>query len=97
MTTPERDFRERSARVAPDLEHRARMTRQLALYSTQRSARENAYGDFQAARGAATKTKWQALLSLDRHLIEFSEKLEARAVTCMKADDNACAGGPIQS
>lgn len=78
MTSAESDFRERSARVAPDLEHRARMTRQLRIYSTQRSAREGAYADFQAARRAAGEIKWRALMSLDRHLVEFSEKLEAR-------------------
>jgi L-lactate dehydrogenase complex protein LldF len=89
MTTHESDFQERSARVAPDLEHRARMTRQLRLYSTQRSAREALYGDFQAARRAATETKWQALMALDRHLTEFSDKLEARGATVHWAADGA--------
>lgn len=89
MTTYERDFQQRSTRVAPDLEHRARMTRQLRMYSAQRSAREAAYGDFQAARQAATETKWQALMALDRHLIEFSEKLEARGAQVHWAADGA--------
>jgi len=29
--------------------------------------------------------------------ITHSEKMEARAVTCNKADDTACSGGPVQS
>jgi L-lactate dehydrogenase complex protein LldF len=78
MKPHEREFHERADRVAPDLEHRGRMTRQLRVYAAQRTARETAYGDFSAARSAATNTKWQALASLDRHLIEFSDRLEAR-------------------
>jgi L-lactate dehydrogenase complex protein LldF len=78
MNPNEREFHDRAERVAPDLEHRGRMTRQLKVYAAQRSARETAYGDFCAARSAATSTKWQALASLDRHLIEFSDRLEAR-------------------
>jgi len=35
--------------------------------------------------------------SYERPAIIHTEKLEARAVTCMKADDTTCAGGPIQS
>ena len=33
----------------------------------------------------------------ERPAIVHTEKLEARAVVCMKADSNACAAGPIQS
>ncbi len=33
----------------------------------------------------------------DRPAIVHTEKLEARAVTCAKADDAACGAGPIQS
>lgn len=33
----------------------------------------------------------------ERPMIVHTEKLEARAVSCSKADDNACAAGPIQS
>jgi hypothetical protein len=29
--------------------------------------------------------------------IIHTEKLEARAITCAKADDTACSAGPIQS
>jgi hypothetical protein len=33
----------------------------------------------------------------ERPAIVHTEKLEARAVACSKADDTACAAGPIQS
>lgn len=33
----------------------------------------------------------------ERPAIIHTEKLEARAVACNKADDGACPGGPIQS
>lgn len=33
----------------------------------------------------------------DRPAIVHTEKLEARAVTCLKADDAGCSAGPIQS
>jgi len=35
--------------------------------------------------------------SYERPAIVHTEKLEARAVTCSKADDASCGGGPIQS
>ena len=33
----------------------------------------------------------------ERPAIVHTEKLEARAVVCNKADDTACSAGPIQS
>ena len=33
----------------------------------------------------------------ERPAIVHTEKLEARAISCAKADDNTCAGAPIQS
>lgn len=33
----------------------------------------------------------------ERPAIVHTEKLEARAVTCTKADSNVCAAGPVQS
>jgi hypothetical protein len=33
----------------------------------------------------------------ERPAIVHTEKLEARATACAKADDTQCAGGPIQS
>lgn len=33
----------------------------------------------------------------ERPAIVHTEKLEARAVVCSKADPNACGGGPVQS
>jgi hypothetical protein len=33
----------------------------------------------------------------ERPAIIHTEKLEARAVMCMKADDSCASGGPIQS
>lgn len=33
----------------------------------------------------------------ERPAIIHTEKLEARATSCMKADDNTCGMGPIQS
>jgi hypothetical protein len=35
--------------------------------------------------------------SYERPAVLHTEKLEARAVVCMKADDNTCGGGPVQS
>jgi hypothetical protein len=33
----------------------------------------------------------------EKPMIVHTEKLEARAVVCSKADDTGCAAGPIQS
>jgi len=35
--------------------------------------------------------------SYERPAVLHTEKLEARAVVCSKADDNTCGGGPVQS
>ena len=35
--------------------------------------------------------------SYERPAILHTEKLEARAVACSKADDTACSAGPVQS
>jgi len=35
--------------------------------------------------------------SYQKPAIIHTEKIEARAVTCQKADDSACGGGPITS
>ena len=33
----------------------------------------------------------------ERPAVIHTEKLEARAVTCAKGDDNTCPSGPVQS
>lgn len=35
--------------------------------------------------------------SYERPAVIYTEKLEARAVVCAKADDSMCGAGPIQS
>ena len=44
-----------------------------------------------ASRGRRMKKTYE------RPAIVHTEKLEARAVVCMKADDTTCGAGPIQS
>lgn len=33
----------------------------------------------------------------ERPAVLWTEKLEARAISCAKADDNTCSGAPVQS
>ena len=35
--------------------------------------------------------------SYEKPIIAHTEKREARAIACAKADDTTCGGGPIQS
>jgi len=71
-------FKQRAWRVTRDLRHREIIQTALRKYEVVRDKSKAAFQDWQAARQAASETKWEAINHLDKYLLEFVEKLEAR-------------------
>ena len=65
-------------RVTADLHHRHTIHTALHHYEIARDKRKAAFKDWRTARQAAAETKWEAVNQLDRHLVEFTDKLAAR-------------------
>jgi len=71
-------FSERAEVVTHDLRHRQIIQTALGKYEVQRDKGKAAYQNWESARQLAAETKWDAINHLDRYLVEFVEKLEAR-------------------
>jgi L-lactate dehydrogenase complex protein LldF len=69
----------KDARVmAADLRHRRIIRTALGNYEIARDKRKSSFQDWQGARQLAAETKWEAINHLDRHLEQFTAKLESR-------------------
>jgi L-lactate dehydrogenase complex protein LldF len=69
----------KDARVmASDLRHRKIIRTALGNYEIARDKRKASFQSWESARQLAAETKWDALNHLDKHLIEFVSKIEAR-------------------
>src|SRR6267378_3017514 len=72
------EFKERATQLTGDLRHRGIIQTALGKYEVIRDKSKAAFQDWQAARQAASETKWEAINHLDKYLVEFVNKLEAR-------------------
>src|SRR5882762_2175774 len=72
------DFKIRARQLTGDLRHRQLIQTALRKYEVVRDRTKAQFQDWEAAREAASRTKWEAINHLDKYLIEFVEKLEAR-------------------
>src|SRR6267378_4759424 len=72
------EFKERATQLTGDLRHRGIIQTALGKYEVIRDKSKAAFQDWQAARQAASETKWEAINHLDKYLLEFVEKIEAR-------------------
>ena len=52
---------------------------------------------FAEAPGCPRAEEYSMRKAYERPAIVHTEKLEARASTCSKVDNNTCPGGPVQS
>ena len=69
----------KDARVmAGDSRRRKIIRTALANYEIVRDQRKASFQDWQGARQLAAETKWDALNHLDKYLVEFTAKIEAR-------------------
>lgn len=78
MKAAARDFKAGAVRLTHDLRHRALIQTALRNYEVVRDRSRAAFQDWQSARQAAAETKWEALNHLDRYLLQFVQKIEAR-------------------
>jgi L-lactate dehydrogenase complex protein LldF len=69
----------KDARVmASDLRHRKIIRTALGNYEIARDKRKASFQSWESARQLAAETKWDALNHLDKYLVEFVAKIEAR-------------------
>jgi L-lactate dehydrogenase complex protein LldF len=78
MKTAAREFKEQAFRLTHDLRHRGLVQTALRKYEVVRDKNKAAFQDWQAARNAASQIKSDAINHLDKYLVEFTAKLEAR-------------------
>jgi len=78
MITFVKEFKKQATRLTGDLRHRSLIQTALKKYEVIRGAKQAKFQDWQVARQAAAETKWEAINHLDKYLLEFSQKLEAR-------------------
>jgi L-lactate dehydrogenase complex protein LldF len=71
-------FKTRAVTRTRDLRHRGLIQTALGKYEIVRDKTRASFQDYQAARQLAAETKWEAINHLDKYLVEFAEKLEAR-------------------
>src|SRR5436305_3460572 len=72
------EFKTQARRLTRDLRHREIIQTALRKYEGVRDKTKSSFQDWQAARQAASEIKWEAINHLDKYLLEFVEKLEAR-------------------
>lgn len=75
---PSAQFRGDSGRLSGDLRHRRLVQTAMGKYEAVRRGTQGQFQDWQAARQAASETKWEALNHLDQYLAEFARNAEAR-------------------
>jgi L-lactate dehydrogenase complex protein LldF len=72
------DFKTQAVQLTRDLRHRQIIQTALRKYEAVRDKNRAAFQDWQSARQAAAEIKWEAINHLDKHLIDFTDKLAAR-------------------
>lgn len=72
------NFIENAQRITHDLDHRSRIQKALHGYEIKRDENKAKFHSWAHARDAAADIKWEAINHLDRYLMEFTEKIEAR-------------------
>ncbi len=73
-----RQFKQDAIRLTRDLQHRVLIKTALKKYEAARDAKKSKFQSWQEARQTAAEIKWDAVNHLDKHLVEFATKLEAR-------------------
>lgn len=71
-------FKAEARRLTADRRHRQLIHTALSNYEAVRDRTRGSFQDWQGARQAAAEVKWEAVNHLDRYLVEFVSKLEAR-------------------
>jgi L-lactate dehydrogenase complex protein LldF len=79
--------------MSGDLRHRGLVQTAMGKYEAVRRTTQSRFQDWQAARQAASETKWEAVNHLDQYLEEFARHAEARGTQIHWAatGEDACA------
>src|SRR5215831_13278783 len=72
------EFKADAVKLTQDLRHRQIIQTALRKYEVVRDKNRAAFQSWQSARQAAAETKWEAINHLEKHLVEFTDKLAAR-------------------
>ena len=90
---PTTQFQNDAQRMSRDLRHRTLVQTAMGKYEAVRRGTQSKFQDYQAARQAASETKWEALNHLDQYLEEFTRNTEARGTKVFWAatGEDACA------
>src|ERR1700761_3506138 len=83
------EFKAQAKVMAGDLRHRKIIRTALRNYEIVRDVRKSSFQNWQGARQLAPETKWQAVNHLDKHLEQFTAKLESRGTTVHWASNAA--------
>ncbi len=78
MTSFATQFQEKARQITSDRGFRAFIQKGLAGYYKKRDENKASFQSWQGARDLAAGIKYEAINHLDRYLMEFSEKMEAR-------------------
>lgn len=87
MTVEAQQFTRDAKIVAADLRHRGLIRKALSGYEVKRDEFKARFRDWQGARQAAAEIKYDAVNHLDRYLVEFAERIEARGTRVFWASD----------
>ena len=83
------EFKTRARQLTADLRHRQLIQTALRKYEVVRDRTKAQFQNWEAARAAAARIKWEAINHLDKHLTQFVEKVEARGTTVHWASTGA--------
>ena len=75
---PSEDFIRMAGRVTRDLRHRKLVSKALSGYYAKRDEVRARYRSWEGAREVAAEIKAEAIEHLDRYLVQFAERIEAR-------------------
>lgn len=78
MLSPVKEFKTNAKRLTADLRHRGLIQKALSGYYVKRDENKSRYQSWQGARDLAAEIKFEAVNHLDKYLVEFVDKIEAR-------------------
>jgi L-lactate dehydrogenase complex protein LldF len=91
MSAPVKEFKSMASRFSADLRHRSLIQKALSGYYTKRDENKARYQSWQGARDMASEIKYEAVNHLDKYLLEFVQKTEARGTVVHWCPDGAAA------
>jgi L-lactate dehydrogenase complex protein LldF len=89
MSETAASFLAKSTIKAADLEHRRKINFNIAKYNAVVPIGKSQFTDVNITRERAKNIKWEAIEHLDKYLLEFEQKITARGVTVIWANDSA--------